>query len=51
MKFFWIFIKIINCREIFKCDFETDWCGLEDYENSDFFIDENMGATTTSGTG
>ena len=49
--FLWI-VKISAAKNTFECDFErNDWCGLEDFLESDFQIRRNNGKTTTPLTG
>ena len=48
---FLLFTITAGTRTVFKCDFERDWCQLENLAGADFLIHENQGRTLTALTG
>ena len=47
-----LILVTVHCtRTVFECDFEENWCSLENLPGADFLIDENQGRTLTALTG
>ena len=44
-------LEIEKSKKVFECDFEENWCGLDNLPGGDFLIDENQGRTLTALTG